>query len=87
MAVSLLAREVSDLCLGKPVLKSLSICATVGDALSVLKRFGENYISVWNCDHHRHNNLSEADKGLEECRCVGKVCMVNIISFLCKEEN
>ncbi|XWS12671.1 hypothetical protein CRYUN_Cryun37aG0110300 [Craigia yunnanensis] len=88
MAVSLLAREVSDLCLGKPALRSLSISATVGDALSALKRFGDTYISVWNCDN-RHN-LSGADKidaGFDECRCVGKVCMVDIICFLCKEEN
>ncbi|XWS19578.1 hypothetical protein CRYUN_Cryun31cG0027600 [Craigia yunnanensis] len=88
MAVSLLAREVSDLCLGKPALRSLSISATVGDALSTLKRFGENYISVWNCDHHRH--LSGGDKidaGFDECRCVGKVCMVDLICFLCKDEN
>ncbi|XVE51316.1 hypothetical protein DITRI_Ditri02bG0030200 [Diplodiscus trichospermus] len=68
MAVSLLARDVSDLCLGKPALRSLSISTTVGDALSALKRFGENYISVWNCDHHRR--LSGAD--LDECRCVVK---------------
>ncbi|XVF27660.1 hypothetical protein REPUB_Repub14bG0127700 [Reevesia pubescens] len=92
MAVSLLASEVSELCLGKPALRSLSISATVGDALSALKRFGENYISVWNCNHHHHHhyNLSEADKietGFEECRCIGKVCMVDIICFLCKEEN
>ncbi|XP_022723320.1 CBS domain-containing protein CBSX5-like [Durio zibethinus] len=73
MAVSLLAGEVSDLCLGKPALRFLSISATVGDALSALKRFGDNYISVWNCDN-RHD-------------CVGKVCMVDIICFLCKEEN
>ncbi|XVE88019.1 hypothetical protein DITRI_Ditri19aG0034700 [Diplodiscus trichospermus] len=88
MAVSLLAREVSDLCLGKPALRSLSISATVGDVLSALKRSGDNYISVWNCDD-RHN-LSGADKvdaGFDECRCVGKVCMVDIICFLCKEEN
>ncbi|XVF25828.1 hypothetical protein REPUB_Repub13aG0247300 [Reevesia pubescens] len=89
MAVSLLAREVSDICLGKPALRSLSISATVGDALSALKRFGENYISVWNCNHH-NRHLSEADKvdaGFDECFCVGKVCMVDIICFLCKEEN
>ncbi|XVF40527.1 hypothetical protein PTKIN_Ptkin01aG0120700 [Pterospermum kingtungense] len=76
MAVSLLAREVSDLCLGKPALRPLSISATVADALSALQRSGDNCISVWTCDN-RH----------EECRCVGKVCMVDIICFLCKEEN
>ncbi|XWS15727.1 hypothetical protein CRYUN_Cryun34aG0026700 [Craigia yunnanensis] len=88
MAVSLLARDVSDLCLGKPALRSLSISATVGDALSALKRFGENYISVWNCDHQRHfSGADKIDAGFDECRCVGKVCMVDIICFLFKEEN
>ncbi|OMO76459.1 Cystathionine beta-synthase, core [Corchorus capsularis] len=87
MAVSLLAREVSDVCLGKPALRSLSISATVGDALWALKRFGDNYISVWNCDHNLHLTSPEADKVDDECRCLGKVCMVDIICFLCKEEN
>ncbi|EOY28290.1 hypothetical protein QUC31_012957 [Theobroma cacao] len=87
MAVSLLEREVSDLCLGKPALRSLSISATVGHALSVLKRFGDNYISVWNCDHRHLPDADKTDAGFEECRCVGKVCMVDIICFLCKEEN
>ncbi|MBA0763232.1 hypothetical protein Gotri_012719 [Gossypium trilobum] len=86
MAVSLLTRQVSDLCLGKPALKSLSISSTIGDALLALKRLGENFISIWNCDHH-HYNLSAVDRGFKECQCVGKVCMVNIICFLCKEEN
>nr|DAD49075.1 TPA_asm: hypothetical protein HUJ06_019012 [Nelumbo nucifera] len=38
--VSLLAREVSDLCLGKLALRSLSISATVSDALLMLKAVG-----------------------------------------------
>ncbi|KAK8575258.1 hypothetical protein V6N13_033500 [Hibiscus sabdariffa] len=89
MAVSLLAREVSDLCLGKPPLRCLSIFATVADALSALKRSGDNCVSVWSCNHGQLPGA--ADKvdagGLDECRCVGKVCMVDIITFLCKEEN
>lgn len=90
MAVSLLAREVSDLCLGKPALRSLFISATVADALSALKRFGENYISVWSCDHQQRHPSGSADKNdavSDECRCVGKVCMVDIVCFLSKEQN
>ncbi|XP_059659208.1 CBS domain-containing protein CBSX5-like [Cornus florida] len=83
MAVSFLAREVSDLCLGKPALRSLPVSATVADALSALKRFGENWISVWRCEHSsRTKTDSDAD-----CGCVGKLCLVDIICFLCREEN
>ncbi|KDP20947.1 hypothetical protein JCGZ_21418 [Jatropha curcas] len=85
MAVSLLAREVSDLCLGKPALRSLSISATVGDALSALKRSEDPYLSVWSCDHRRHASRSKID--VNGCRCMGKVCMVDVICFLCKEDN
>ncbi|KAF5474376.1 hypothetical protein F2P56_006280 [Juglans regia] len=81
MAVSIFSREVFDLCLGKPALRSLSVSATVGDALSVLKRLGESYLSLWSCDHDKSSRISD------DCRCVGKVCMVDIICFLCKEEN
>lgn len=86
MAVSLVAREVSDLCLGKPALRSLSVSATVGDALSALKRLEESYLSVWNCDHGFLRS-KKIDSAQEECRCIGKVCMVDIICFLAKEEN
>lgn len=82
MAVSLLAHEVSDLCLGKPALRSLSISAAVSDALSALKRSGESYLSVWSCDHS-----SKEKTDFEDCRCVGKVCMVDVVCYLCKEEN
>ncbi|KAE8689496.1 hypothetical protein F3Y22_tig00110936pilonHSYRG00003 [Hibiscus syriacus] len=92
MAATLPARQVSDLCLGKLPLRSLSISATVAEALAAFKRSGNNCVSVWSC---KHGQLSEdstaAEKvdaaGLDECRCVGKVCMVDIICFLCKEEN
>ncbi|KAI3466129.1 hypothetical protein Pfo_022792 [Paulownia fortunei] len=79
MAVRLLAYEVADLCLGKPPLRSLSSSATVADALAALKSSDENFISVWSCDHSTKRNL--------ECVCVGKVCMVDIICYLCREEN
>ncbi|XP_010241981.1 PREDICTED: CBS domain-containing protein CBSX5-like [Nelumbo nucifera] len=82
MAVSLLGHEVSDLCLGKPALRSLSISATIGDALSVLKSSEENYLSLWSCDHS-----SKPKVDFEDCRCIGKICMVDVICFLCKEEN
>lgn len=83
MAVSLLAHEVSDLCLGKPALRSLPVSATVGDALTALKRSGENYLSVWNCDHS--SRTTKAD--FEDCRCIGKICMVDVVCFLCRDEN
>ncbi|XP_038893760.1 CBS domain-containing protein CBSX5-like [Benincasa hispida] len=83
MAASLLACEVSDLCLGKPALRSISISATVADALSVLTRIDEGYISIWSCGDH---SSLKPDFDLH-CRCVGKVCMVDIICFLCRQEN
>ncbi|PPS07543.1 hypothetical protein GOBAR_AA13105 [Gossypium barbadense] len=89
MAASLLAREVSDLCLGKPALRSLSVSATVGDALTTLKRSRDNYISFWNCNHGHFSEVDKVDAvaALDDCRCVGKVCVADIIGFLCKEEN
>ncbi|TQD72691.1 hypothetical protein C1H46_041764 [Malus baccata] len=89
MAPRLHLQEVSDLCLGKPPLKSVSISATVGEALSALKRFGESSLSVWSCDHSKKSNVDiicNSDSA-EDCRCVGKVCMVDVICFLGKEEN
>ncbi|XP_023518683.1 CBS domain-containing protein CBSX5-like [Cucurbita pepo subsp. pepo] len=82
MAVRLLAHEVSDICLGKPELRSISVSATLADALSALKRLGENYISVWNCACHS----SKSGSG-DDCRCVGKISVVDVVSFLCREEN
>ncbi|XP_057975012.1 CBS domain-containing protein CBSX5-like [Malania oleifera] len=83
MAVSLLAHEVSDLCLGKPALRSLPLAATVADALSALKLSDDNYVSVWSCDH----SSSAPTNDEEDCRCVGKICMVDMICYLCREEN
>ncbi|KAL0283975.1 UNVERIFIED_CONTAM: CBS domain-containing protein CBSX5 [Sesamum angustifolium] len=79
MAVRLLAYEVADLCLGKPPLRSLSSSATVADAIAALKASGEDCISVWSCDHSSRRNL--------DCVCVGKICMVDVICYLCREEN
>lgn len=83
MAVSLLGHEVSDLCLGKPALRSLPVSATVADALAALKRSGDAYLSVWSCDHTSKINKSH----LEDCRCIGKICMVDVVCFLCREDN
>ncbi|KAJ8761551.1 hypothetical protein K2173_004327 [Erythroxylum novogranatense] len=88
MAVSLLAHDVSDLCLGKPALRSLSVSATVKDALSSLKRFGDPFLSVWSCDHpNRSSPRSKTNGDVDECRCIGKVSMVDVICFLSREEN
>ena len=88
MAVSILSHEVSDLCLGKPALSSLSASATVGDALSALKRSGDLFLGVWSCDRLHHCNSPRPDKvDFEECKCVGKVCLVDVICFLSGEEN
>lgn len=67
--------------------------STVADALSALKRLNESYISVWSCDHSaRKRKAVAADfdddhQDSAACRCIGKVCMVDIISFLSKEDN
>ncbi|KAH9302546.1 hypothetical protein KI387_014129 [Taxus chinensis] len=90
MAVSLQSYEVSDLCLGKPALYWLPITATVGDALKALKQQSshDTELGVWNCSHNTGNKV--ADAGLHhqqvECRCLGKVCMVDIICYLSTDE-
>ncbi|GLU23416.1 hypothetical protein SLE2022_394200 [Rubroshorea leprosula] len=88
MAVSLLARDVSDLCLGKPALRSLSITATVADALEVLRNSDDNSVSVWGCNHKAgfgSRTATSADD--DDCQCIGKISMVDVICYLCKEEN
>ncbi|KAG6689355.1 CBS domain-containing protein CBSX5-like [Carya illinoinensis] len=89
MAVSFLANVVSDLCLGKPALRSLPISATVADALAALKNTDDNFISVWDCvDHSAKVEFGHDNVGVgRECRCVGKVCMVDVICYLCRDEN
>ncbi|KAL6199192.1 hypothetical protein ACLB2K_028978 [Fragaria x ananassa] len=81
MAVSFLRHEVSDLCLGKPALRSLSISATVADAVEALRTSEDNFISVWDCNHHSKSLAGDL------CRCVGKVCMVDVICYLSNDEN
>ncbi|XP_004291656.1 PREDICTED: CBS domain-containing protein CBSX5-like [Fragaria vesca subsp. vesca] len=82
MAVSFLRHEVSDLCLAKPALRSLSISATVAHALEALKTSEENFLSVWDCNHHSNTTLAG-----DQCRCVGKVCMVDVICYLSQDAN
>ncbi|KAL7599165.1 hypothetical protein Lser_V15G21123 [Lactuca serriola] len=82
MAARLLAHEVADLCLGKPPLKSLAISATVRHALAALKSSDDTHISIWTCDHHQ-----TAQSLIDNCCCVGKICMVDIICYLSKEDN
>ncbi|KAF7145822.1 hypothetical protein RHSIM_Rhsim04G0019700 [Rhododendron simsii] len=80
MAVGLLDSEVADLCLGKPPLRPLSASATITDALSALKTSDDGFLSVWKCDQYSSENSGE-------CLCVGKVCMVDVVCYLCKPEN
>ncbi|XP_030480767.2 CBS domain-containing protein CBSX5 [Cannabis sativa] len=75
---NLLSREVSDLCLGKPPLRSLSATATIAEALSAFKKLGETFLSVW---------TTNGDVSGSDLSCIGKVCMVDVICFLCKDEN
>nr|GMD90168.1 CBS domain-containing protein CBSX5-like [Ipomoea batatas] len=84
MATGLLGHKVADLCLGKPALRSLSVAsATVGDAVAALNSGEDDAISVWSCDHSGGGENKEAG-----CVCIGKICMVDIISYLCEvEEN
>ncbi|KAI3718906.1 hypothetical protein L6452_19791 [Arctium lappa] len=84
MARSFLAVEVSDLCVGKPSLRSLPATATVADAVSALKRSGEINVGVWSCNH---SDSTVAGNDVVSCRCIGKICMIDVIVYLCKEEN
>ncbi|XP_025628477.2 uncharacterized protein [Arachis hypogaea] len=87
MAVSFLQeREVSDLCLGKPPLRSLSASSNIAHALTALNNSEDN-ISVWTCDHCSKKEEEGEVEGGECCRCVGKVCMVDVVCFLSREDN
>ncbi|XP_022981296.1 CBS domain-containing protein CBSX5-like [Cucurbita maxima] len=93
MAVSLFSHDVSDLCLGKPALRLLSLSATVADALTALKFSDDYFVSVWDCRLAKNgcgggDVDGSADGGdFECCRCVGKLCMVDVICYLCRDEN
>lgn len=90
MAVSLKSHEVSDLCLGKPALYWLPVAATVGDALKALKQSPhETELGVWNCNHNwlDHKKATNEGQQVEDCSCLGKVCMVDIICFLSRDDS
>ncbi|KAG6424369.1 hypothetical protein SASPL_114786 [Salvia splendens] len=80
MAISLSAYQVADLCLGKPPLRSLFSSATIATALAALKSSPDTFLSVWTCDH----KISNLDSN---CVCVAKICIADIICYLCKKEN
>ncbi|KAL7604037.1 hypothetical protein Lser_V15G16459 [Lactuca serriola] len=84
MAHRFLASEVSDLCVGKPPLSSLPATATVSDAIFALKRSGDINVGIWSCNHY---DSIVAVNDVVPCRCIGKLCMVDVILYLCKEEN
>uniref|UniRef100_A0A0C9QUF8 TSA: Wollemia nobilis Ref_Wollemi_Transcript_8820_1905 transcribed RNA sequence n=1 Tax=Wollemia nobilis TaxID=56998 RepID=A0A0C9QUF8_9CONI len=91
MAVSLQSYEVSDLCLGKPALYWLPITATVGEALKALKELKpshETELSVWNCTHNNKKiTANVGDEQEQDCKCLGKICMVDIICYLSCDES
>lgn len=87
MAARLSRHELSDLCLGKPPLRSLSVNDTVADALAALKKIDDNYVTVWNCHHSFIRKQQTAISKCTTCACIGKVCMVDIICFLSKPQN
>ncbi|URD83196.1 CBS domain-containing protein [Musa troglodytarum] len=78
MAVSLVSNEVSDLCIGKPALRSLPLsAAAVGDALLALRRGGEPHLAVL-----------AADRAAPEKRAVvGKLCVADVLCYLCSDGN
>lgn len=78
MAVKFFNQVVSELCLGKPELSGITVAATVYDALTVLKRSEDTYVSVWE---------SGEEHAIRSCLCIGKICMADVILFLCREEN
>ncbi|KAF8026149.1 hypothetical protein BT93_F2837 [Corymbia citriodora subsp. variegata] len=89
MAAGLFSHRVSDLCLGKPALRSLPVAATVADALFALRNSEDSFLSVWSCDHRSKAAAASPHEEGEggECRCVGKLCMVDVICYLSSDDN
>ncbi|KAG4948446.1 hypothetical protein AAZX31_15G070300 [Glycine max] len=89
MAARLSGHELSDLCLGKPPLRALSVRDTVADALAALKRIDDTYVSVWNCNHSFIRKQQPQIQSQNQCccTCIGKVCMLDIICFLSKPQS
>ncbi|XP_075488365.1 CBS domain-containing protein CBSX5-like [Primulina tabacum] len=78
MAAKFFNQVVSELCLGKPELFGITATDTVYYALTVLKRSEDTYISVWE---------SVEELAIRSSLCIGKICMTDVILFLCREEN
>ncbi|KAJ1694157.1 hypothetical protein LUZ63_010855 [Rhynchospora breviuscula] len=78
MAVSLLSHEVSDLCIGKPPVRSLPITASVGEALAALKRCPDNELCIVGTDR-----LSSSEKKV----IAGKVGLADVICYLCSSDD
>ncbi|URD93598.1 CBS domain-containing protein [Musa troglodytarum] len=74
---SLQAREVLDLCIGKPPARPLPLSATVGDALLALRSGGDDRLVIWTAD----------GPAPERKACAGNVCMVDILCYLCAKQN
>ncbi|CAL9104906.1 unnamed protein product [Musa acuminata var. zebrina] len=75
---SLQTREVSDLCIGKPATRPLSLSATVGDALLALRSGGsDDRLVIWTAD----------GPAPERKACAGNVCLVDVLCYLCAEQN
>ncbi|WOK94847.1 hypothetical protein Cni_G03552 [Canna indica] len=75
---SLQTREVSDLCIGKPAARPISPSATVGDALHALRSGGgESRLVVWVAECASSDSRT----------CGGMVCLVDVLCYLCAEEN
>lgn len=75
---SLQARQVSDLCVGKPAARPLSLSATVGDALLALRSGGsDDRLVIWTAD----------GPAPERKACAWNVCMVDVLCYLCAEQN
>ncbi|CAO1943562.1 unnamed protein product [Urochloa humidicola] len=73
MAVRLLqTHDVSDLCIGKPALRWLPPSSTVADAVAELEAAG-GAVAVWD--------------GEEGSDVVGRVCMADVLLFLCAGAN
>ncbi|RZS29371.1 hypothetical protein BHM03_00063104 [Ensete ventricosum] len=78
MAVSLVSNEVSDLCIGKPALRSLPLsAAVVGDALFALRRSGEPHLAVLSADRDAPDKKAVT----------GKLCVADVICYLCSDGN
>ncbi|OAY72740.1 CBS domain-containing protein CBSX5 [Ananas comosus] len=83
MAVALRSPEVSDLCIGKPPVRSLPPSATVADALAALRSGGAaSYVAVVAGDRAPSPSPSP-----EKARDVaGRVGIADVVCFLCGDE-